>query len=140
MKILSLLVFLAALCSAQTNFAQTKKLESIKTLKISQIKAQKPPEGIFVTRGFIAKIYVCPPCPKGRFCKPCMPNNIVISENKKRLETFDLTNRELVIFTKDAAKKLVKGKQYSFTVKITNRRSTSEPLNDVELIGYKIIR
>jgi hypothetical protein len=141
MKILSLIVFLSVLFAAQTSFAQTKKLKSIRqTLKISQIKEQKPQEGIFITQGFIAKIYVCPPCPKGLLCKPCMGNNIVISEDKKNLETFDLTSRELIIFVKDAAKKMVKGKQYSFTVKLTARKSTSEPLNDVELISYKSIQ
>lgn len=68
-----------------------------------------------------------------------MQNNVVISEENKNLDTYDLTEKEIIIFLKDA-KKLSKGKNYNFRIEITDRKSTGEPLNDIEMISYKEIR
>ncbi len=107
-------------------------------ISISEINRKNPDSGVFETRGFIAKIYTCPPCPPDAQCKPCMKDNIVISEENKNLETYDLTEKELVVSTSEA-KTFSKGKEYKFTIKLTDGKTTAADLNDIKLIGYKII-
>jgi len=51
--------------------------------------------------GYVSKIYTCPPCPPGAMCKPCMGDNIVLSEQDKKLDSYTLTGSDLVVFTKD---------------------------------------
>ena len=118
--------------SVTINTNQTK-IGSGKFLKISELNKQKPEKGIFETKGFVAKVYTCPPCPPNSQCKPCMRNNIVVSEDNKSLDGYDLTDKKILVFT-DQAESFVAGKQYQFTIKITNTKTTATNLNDVELI------
>lgn len=110
-----------------------------KFFTISELNKQKPDKGIFETKGFVAKVYTCPPCPPDAQCKPCMGNNIVISEENKSLDNYDLTEKEMIIFTVKA-KEFTKGKKYNFKVKIINSNKTSANLNDAELISAELIK
>ncbi|NNE99365.1 MAG: hypothetical protein HKN25_10140 [Pyrinomonadaceae bacterium] len=110
-----------------------------KFLTISELNREKPKKGVFETRGFVAKIYVCPACPPDAICKPCMADNIVISEEKKSLETYDLSEKEMIIFTAEA-KNFEKGGEYRFKVEITTQKSTSQDLNDARLIRADLIK
>ena len=108
-----------------------------RTVSIHQIKAEKGKRGEYQTEGYVIKTYICPPCPPRAQCKPCMMNtNIVISEVNKSLNSYELTDKDIILFTRDAAPFEI-GKKYLFTIKITDRKTTSEPLNDIELIEYK---
>jgi len=108
-------------------------------ISIGEINKKKPDSGIFETRGFIARIFTCPPCPPEAQCKPCMKDNILISEKNKYLETYDLTERELIVFTNEA-KTFSKGKEYKLKVKITDVKTTTADLNDIELVDAEIVR
>lgn len=101
---------------------------------ISGLKGLGP--GNYSTEGFVVKKYTCPPCPQDMLCKPCMRDNIVISENDDLVQGYDLTENELIIFTNEV-NQFQLGKKYTFYIQITGLRSTSEPVNDVELLGYK---
>lgn len=113
---------------------QTKAAE--KFLSISELNSEKQDKGIFETRGFVAKIYTCPPCPADAQCKPCMVDNIVISEEKKNLETYDLSKKEMIIFT-DKSKDFEKGTEYKFKIEISDKKTTGSNLNDARLIDAK---
>lgn len=102
---------------------------------IHEIKLNKLNSGTYNTEGYVVKIYTCPPCPKGAQCKPCMRDNIVISENNKLLETYSLSDKEMILFV-NSPKQFELGKKYTFSIKILDYKSTSEPINDVEIIGY----
>ena len=140
MKYLILLFVFSISFFAQTSLAGSKSSSDKKTsqtkLKISQIKTQKPVKGIFTTQGFVAKIFVCPPCPPNTPCKPCMKNNIVVSESNIYLDNYNLSEKEMIIFMKNP-KKLVIGKKYTFKIKVTEKKSTSQSINDVEIVSYK---
>lgn len=116
---------------ANTRYAES---DSEKFLKISELNEEKPNKGTFKIKGFVAKIYTCPSCPPDAQCKPCMRDNIVVSDENKSLDDYNLTEKEAIIFT-DKAKSFAKGKQYQFTIKITDSKTTSANLNDIELIG-----
>jgi len=102
---------------------------------IHEIKQNKFSSGIYNTGGYVVKIYTCPSCPNGAQCKPCMRDNIVISENNRFLETYSLSNKEMVLFAVNP-KQFELGKKYQFSIKVLNYKSTGEPINDVEIIGY----
>jgi hypothetical protein len=127
-------------CPAQKLSAEDKyaEIKAEKFLKIQEIKAQKPAPGIYETEGFVAKIYTCPPCPPNAQCKPCMRDNIVISEENKSLDSYDLTDREIIVFTQET-KTFEKGKKYLFKIRITDKKTTSEAINDIELLGFKAV-
>jgi len=106
---------------------------------INSIKQNNFASGTYGTEGYVAKIYTCPSCPKGVMCKPCMGNNIVISNNNKILDgLYSLTENELIIFATNP-EQFKLGKKYKFTIKMRDYKSTEEPINDVELVGYDLI-
>ena len=104
---------------------------------IDKIKQNNLAAGTYNTVGFVARIYTCPPCPKSAMCKPCMRNNIVISMDNQILKSYSLTGRELLIFVTNP-KEFELGKKYRFTIKILEDKSTEEPTNDIELVGYNL--
>jgi hypothetical protein len=106
-----------------------------KIYSVSELKAAKPKAGrAFWVEGFISKTYVCPPCPEGAQCKPCMKDNVVLSQTKKKLESYaDVKADDLIVFTADSRSFAV-GRKRRLKVKITDRKTTSEPINDVEVM------
>ncbi len=109
--------------------------------QINEIKQNNFTSGNFNTEGYVVKIYTCPPCPNdpsAGMCKPCDRDNIVISENNKILETYSLTENELIIFVENP-KQFELGKKYKFSIKILDYKSTGEPINYIELVGYDLI-
>jgi len=115
-------------------------LRRSKTVKIHEIKQEKGKLGSYQTEGYVVNSYTCPPCPPRAECKPCMMRtNIVISEDNKTLNTYQLTDKDLIVFTKDASV-FQAGKKYIFSIKVTDEKTTSEPLNDVELVEYKPLK
>lgn len=109
-----------------------------KFISISELNNRKPGKGIFETQGFVVNITDCPACPPDANCKPCMAENVVISEENKVLETYDLTDSDLIIFTKKS-EDFKKGTEYKYKIKITDKKTTSANLNDVELISFEVI-
>ena len=108
---------------------------SYPSITIHELKETNPVSGNFNVEGYVVKIYTCPPCPKGAACKPCMGDNIEISENNKLLDTYSLSDTELIIFSNNP-KQFELGKKYKFSIKILDDKSTGESINDIELIGY----
>ena len=105
---------------------------------IHEIKQNNFTSGNFNVEGYVVKTYTCPPCPPEALCKLCMRDNIVISENNNLLDTYALTEKELIIFFNNP-KQFEFGEKYRFSIKILGYKSTGEPINDIELIGYNLI-
>lgn len=104
-----------------------------RTVEIHEIKQGKLPLGAYLIKGYVAKVYVCPPCPPPNLCKPCMRDNIVVSERKKRTESYSsLGNQDLIVFAPTASRFTV-GRKYTLIIRITGEKSTSEPIGDVHL-------
>lgn len=108
---------------------------------IQELNQEPVQPGTYNTEGFAVKLYDCPPCPRGAVCKPCMGSNIVLSENKLPIETYNqLTSDELIVFV-DRAEQFEIGSKYLMTIQVLERNSTGNPngLNDVELVGFTIL-
>lgn len=114
--------------SASLDFYQIHELKQSKIIT----------SGNYITEGYVVKKYTCPPCPKGFYCKECMDNNIIISENNKLLAVYSLTDKDLIIFT-DNPDKFELNKKYRFSIEITEYKSTNEPLNNIKLVEYEAI-
>lgn len=109
-----------------------------KQLTINDLKQQHPTTGNYNVEGYIAKIYSCPPCLPNTDCKPCMNDNIVISTQPRQLNSYNLTEQDLIIFA-HKVDQFTLGKKYRCSIKISENKSTSEALNDIDLVGYTAI-
>lgn len=120
--------------SAKRTYPQATDYQSI---SIHELKRLNPESGFYNTEGYVAKIYSCPACPPGVICKPCMRDNIVISEQKITLDLYTLTDSELIIFVSNP-KQFKLGMKYNFSIQIRDSRFlTNEHINnDVRLVGY----
>lgn len=124
--------------SANGQNANNKK--TVKFLSISQINEKKLVSEVVQTEGFVVKIFRCPPCPPDANCKTCMEDNAVVSMENNLLESYaDLTAKELIIFGNETGE-LEKGKKYRFAIRITDRKTTGQASNDVEMINYKSVK
>ena len=134
--LITILVFSQISCTAQKNSGENyAKIKTEKFVRINDINSKKFAQEIYETEGFVAKIYTCPPCPPNALCKPCMRNNIVISEENKILESYNLSDKEIIVFTENA-ETFELNKKYFFKIKITDRKTTSQTANDIELLAY----
>ncbi|MDD4004614.1 MAG: hypothetical protein PHW69_05355 [Elusimicrobiaceae bacterium] len=91
----------------------------------SEIAARQCRSDLVIAEGFAAKIYKCPPCPPNASCKPCMRDNVVISQNDITLENHTLSERETVVFVNNPDG-LRPGVRYKFTLKPGSEESGAE--------------
>ena len=105
---------------------------------IHEIKQNNFTLGNFNVEGYVVKIYTCPPCTRRALCKPCMQDNIVISENDQLLETYSLSDNEMILFVNNP-KQFQLGGKYRFSVRLLDYKTTGESINDIELVGYDLI-
>jgi hypothetical protein len=112
------------------------QLTNHSSLSIHELKQLNPTSGSYSTEGYVAKIYVCPPCPAGAICKPCLQDsNIVISEQKETLEQAALTDTEMLIFVSHP-EQFTLGAKYTYVVQVTGAHTTGDSLNDVQLVSH----
>ena len=102
---------------------------------IHELKQLNPTSGLYKTEGYVAKIYACPPCPPRAVCKPCMQDNIVISEQKKSLDTYTLTDMDLVVFVTHPEQFML-GAKYTYSIQVSDAHTTGDRINDVKLMSY----
>jgi hypothetical protein len=102
---------------------------------IHDLKQRNPTSGFYDTEGYVAYIYSCPPCPSGAVCEACMKDNIVISEQDITMATYTLRDTELIIFVSQP-EQFVLGRKYTYSIQISETRSTGDSINDVKLVGY----
>jgi hypothetical protein len=108
-------------------------LHSIKKLRNTSL-----PSGTYTTEGFLLQKLACPPDPSPGLSAPCPKDRIIISEAKRETDIYPLTERDLVVFVKEA-KRFDVGKFYRLRVKkkgYTNSQGQQE--STFELIDYEV--
>ncbi len=117
-------------------------IENFDFYQIHEIKQNNFSSGSYNTEGFVESTYMCPPCPEGAQCKPCMMAHILIAEvptAKPRIfQVFPLEDWEMIIFAENP-NQFELGKRYRFSINILNYKSTGETINDIDIIGYDLI-
>jgi hypothetical protein len=112
-------------------FAQ-KKDQKFPLAHISQLGSVKA--DTIRLKGYIFDIYVCPPCPEGAQCKPCIENNFTVVE-KKPSDPFKVRmDSRLRVFT-ERPDSLTVGKRYMLTVRFRNKKAS--PKDNLALISFK---
>lgn len=87
-------------------------------------------------KAYVFDIYVCPPCPKGAQCKPCMENNLTaVEEEPVDPQQVSLESRLRIFMTHPDSLKV--GKRYIFTVRFRNKKVS--PLDNVDLLSFKLL-
>ena len=132
-KILSIL-FLISVYSVH-GLATELTIQSIHEVKVSLDK-----QSTFKITGYVIKKYTCPPCPSNMQCKPCMSNNIVISENNQIIDSYSLVGKNEMILFYNNPNQLSLGKKYIFVIKVVDRKTTHQKIKDLLLISHHKIQ
>src|SRR5438093_85205 len=77
------LLALLALTGLLVSFSFSQDRDATKRLPLLTFEDLKKNDGIegqFRIEGYVLDIYKCPPCPPGVMCKPCIPDNLVITD------------------------------------------------------------
>ena len=87
-------------------------------LTVAEFVSAKPSSGTFALIAYIIDVYVCPPCPPGAECKPCIPDNISIADKPPRAGTPGGVEGEKlrVYIPAELAPNLKVGKRYELKV------------------------
>jgi hypothetical protein len=103
---------------------------------VGALIALNPTHGIFVVAGFVAKRFVCPSCPPGATCKPCMGDNIVLSDDNRAIESYEqMGSREVIIFANSSeVQKFRIGSYYRIRLEVLPSRTTSMAINNLRLV------
>jgi hypothetical protein len=94
-------------------------------------------EGPFRIEGFVINIYKCPPCPPLATCKPCLPDNIEVTDNPD--EKNPALIRRLRILT-DKPQEFGLKKKYSFVVKVKGQPPRGRAIESVDLISFDPVK
>ncbi len=124
------LILLFYVITSNTALAQKKT-----SYTIAEINLFKNPTAEYFTNGFVIITYSCPPCPQGANCKPCMGDNIVISEYNKALDYNQLSSNELIVFTEHPNNFKV-GKKYRFLIGAVKNQPLQKENHKFKLIEY----
>lgn len=120
----------------QFTYPENPSAYSIYDLKNHEFTGEGFDTLIYSVEGYVVKKYVCPPCPPGTKCKPCMENNIVISENPTPVaEIYPLQDSSMIVYLKDHSG-LEMGRKYVFSVRVRETISKERNMNVVELVEY----
>jgi len=102
---------------------------------VAALLAQKPSSGSFTVTGYVTYLYRCPPCPPGANCKPCMGDNLVLSDAPKQVTDYaDVGDGDLVVLADRAKLDAFKvGSRYRLDIDIGPEKHLSNPIPDPHL-------
>jgi hypothetical protein len=135
-QVLLLLLVLATLLGPAT---LTLGQDSTKPplLTFDDLKKNDGIDGPFRIEGYLLDVYKCPPCPPGSMCKPCIPDNVVITDSA---EPKDLSKiNRLRIFT-DKPDQFEQKTKYSFTVKLKQPLPAGQAITAVNLVSFEPLK
>jgi hypothetical protein len=104
---------------------------------IQDLKSGNNETGFYDIEGYIVKDYTCPFCPEGDQCKPCMKDNIIVSEKKVYSDNNSLSDDEILLFV-NGSKEFKLGEKYRFSIKLLNSKNINGKIN-YELVGLSRI-
>ena len=133
----ALLILILATLLAPATFTLGQEQARPPLLTFDDLKKNDRVEGSFRIEGFVLDIYKCPPCPPGAMCKPCIPDNVVITDTA---EPKDLSKvNRLRIYT-EKVDQFEQKKKYSFTVKLKQPFPAGQAISAVDLVSFKLLK
>ncbi len=86
----------------------------------------------FQIEGYVLDIYKCPPCPPRGMCKPCIADNVTLTDTDDRSDLSNL--KRLRVFTEETDKFVMNGK-YIVTVRVKGTPKMGDAIDSVDLIS-----
>ena len=132
-------VILTSLCVMWT-FAFSQDQDSIRKpplLTFEDLQKNDGVEGPFRIEGFVIDIYKCPPCPPQAMCKPCIPDNIDVTDN---IGEKDPSRIKRLRISTDKPEQFELKKKYIFTVKVKGKVPPGTAIQDVDLISFELVK
>src|SRR2546421_5443062 len=106
-------------------------------LTFDDLKAGKHVDGPFRIAAYVLDLYKCPPCPSPNQCKPCIPDNIVVTDET---DAKDLSQIKRFRIYTDKTDQFERKKKYMFTVKIKGIAPAGRAIDSVELVGFEVVK
>lgn len=106
-------------------------------LTFADLQRNEGVEGSFRIEGHVIDTYKCPPCPPGAMCKPCIPDNIVITDDIEQKEPSKI-NRLRIYYNKPEQFEV--NKKYSFTVRVKGKVPAGQAIHDADLISFEPVK
>ena len=106
-------------------------------LTFSDLQRNDSIEGPFRIEGYVIDIYKCPPCPPQAMCKPCIPDNIVVTDN---IDEKDVSRIKRLRISTDKPEQFELKKKYTFTVKVKGKAPPGHAIQDVDLISFEPVK
>ena len=122
---------LCAMLVPVCGFSQ-KKPKDYPLVKISML--HKANSDTVRMKAFVLDIYVCPPCPPGMICKPCIENNFMAVDEKPVDPMKIPLEKKLRVMTQ-RPDSLTIGKRYLFTLRFKSRKDGKA--GDLEMVSFK---
>lgn len=121
---------------APATFTRGQETAKPPLLTFDDLQKNEGIDGPFRIEGYVLDIYKCPPCPPGAMCKPCIPDNVVITDTA---EPKDLSKvSRLRIFT-EKTDQFEQKKKYSFTVKLKRPFPARQAITTVDLVSFEAL-
>lgn len=132
-------VILTILCMMWTfSFSQVQdSADKPHLLTFADLQKNDGIDGPFRIEGYVIDIYKCPPCPAGAMCKPCIPDNIVVTDN---IDEPDLSKIKRLRISTEKPELFELRKKYTFTVKIKGKLPAGHAITDVDLISFEAMK
>lgn len=136
---ITLTILLTLICWISTIALRQDKApaQELPLLTFTDLQRNDSIEGTFRIVGYVLDIYKCPPCPPGAMCKPCIPDNIVVTDN---IEEKDFSRIKRLRISTDKPEQFELKKKYSFTVKIKGKVPPGRAISDVELVSFEPVK
>lgn len=110
-------------------------------LTVNEIHQLAPTSGTFTIVGYISSRFTCPPCPEESVCKPCMPDNVIVSETyDPNTKYTDHANHVTVLLPsnkKPEETELTVGQRYELTITVEPSATMNFGLHNFKLQSYK---
>jgi hypothetical protein len=126
-SLLSILVFASLQVMAQTH-------KTYPLVKFDEIESAK--SDTIRIRAVVLDVYVCPVCPPGMICKPCIPNHFTIIKEKIDDREKLMKAQRMRIFM-DQPQSLKSGQRYEFVVRFRSKENRAENLEWIATLKQK---
>ena len=126
----TLLLFLGILLSQAAQSQSSYGMYPLITIG----KINETPRDTVKLKVYVVEVYVCPPCPPGAQCKPCMENNITVADEKLKDISKVPAEKLLRVITREAESFKI-GKRYFLTVRFRRNKETQS--EDAVLVSSK---
>ena len=98
------------------------------TIDVATLHRAQPDTGVVRVEGYVVDSYICPPCPRGAMCKPCIMSTMIAVAKAAERPHFNFTDAkgDVAIIGVDDPSKFERGVRYRFEVRVSDKKQPRE--------------